>query len=266
MKANLIPVNFKRQWELLVAGHKSNRLAHSYLLAGPKGVGKKKFVLEFAKYLNCLEKKGERACSNCRHCLEIDNNTFIDLKIVEGDFSIEKMKRLKQELIYPPYQAEYRIVLINGVDQIREDAASVFLKTLEEPNKRNIFFLLAENIFQVLPTIKSRCQVLKFYSFSREKELQAEMDPKFQKAFSGLKKMNLIEKFNLVKNLPEEEELVFLETGMVFFKKKFKERDFSDYSKEEIIKILKNFKKIHFLLQKTNVNPRLALEVLLLNT
>jgi hypothetical protein len=266
MKKDLVFNNFKRQWNFLIAGYKTNRLAHSYLLAGPRNVDKKRFVLEFVKYLNCLERKEEEPCLICRNCLQIESNNFIDLKIIEEDLSVRQMKQLKKELIYPPYQAEFRIIIINKTDQIKEDAASVVLKTLEEPNKRNIFFLLADNIFQVLPTIKSRCQVLKFNPSLRQKQIQDQINSDYQKIFLDFKKKSLIEKFSLVKNLKEEEYFPFLEAGIIFFQNKFKKQDFNDYSKEEVITILRNFKKIYFLLQRTNINPRLTLEMLVLNS
>jgi DNA polymerase III gamma/tau subunit len=174
------------------------------------------------------------------------------------------MRELKNELIYPPYQAELRFLIINNTEQIKEDAASVLLKTLEEPRKKNVFFLLADSIFQVLPTIKSRCQILKFNPILKENNKEEEFV--FGDFLSKLKNKTLIEKFSFIKNLDEEKYFAFLEEAIKFFQRKIREDSFRDYSKKELVVVLKNLKKAYSLINKTNTNPRLALENTLLNT
>jgi DNA polymerase III delta prime subunit len=257
-------VRYERQNKFLVESFKSNKLAHSYILVGPKSIDKKEFAVNFIKFVNCQHPGQFLPCDKCDNCLKINKGSFIDFKIIEEDLSIAKIRELKNELIFPPYQAEFRFLIVNNAEQIKEDAASVLLKTLEEPKKRNVFFLLANSIYQVLPTIKSRCQVLKFTPFLKEQKGKEEYV--FEDFLSKLKNKTIIEKFSFVKNLEEEKYFDFLEEAIKFFQNKVRDDSFRDYSKKEMVVILKNFKKTHSLINKTNTNPRLALENTLLNT
>lgn len=256
-------MDYKKQKKFLEQSFLNKKLAHSYILSGPKEVNKMEFILEFVKFVNCTNQKEYSFCGICDNCLKIGQNKFIDLIIV-NDLSIDKIKQAKNELIYPPYQADYRIVILNNTEQIRDDAASFLLKTLEEPKKRNLFFLLTNNLFQVLPTIKSRCQILKFNPIPRSRTQKTEFI--FKDFFINLKKKTLIEKFSFIKNLKEEEHLNFVEESIIFFHNKIFTGSFKDYSKNEYLIILKNFKKAYFLINKTNTNSRLVLENILLNT
>ncbi|MDP2820838.1 MAG: hypothetical protein Q8O39_01360 [bacterium] len=255
---------YDRQNKFLVESFKSNKLAHSYILVGPKSVDKKEFAVNFVKFANCQNPSQFFPCDKCDNCLKINKGSFIDFKIIEEDLSIAKMRELKNELIFPPYQADLRFLIINNAEQIKEDAASVLLKTLEEPRKRNVFFLLANSVYQVLPTIKSRCQILKFNPFLKEAKEKEEFI--FGDFLSKLKSKTIIEKFSFVKNLEEEKYFSFLEEAIKFFQGKVRDDSFRDYSKKELVIILKNFKKAHSLINKTNANQRLALENTLLNT
>lgn len=258
---------YQKQWRFLTESFKSGRLAHSYLLAGARELNKEAIALEFAKYINCLNSSEEFSCQQCLPCQQIREERFIDLKIVKEDLSVKQMKEIKNNLIYPPYQSSFRVIIINKADQIREDAASVLLKTLEEPQKGNVFFLLADNYFQVLPTIRSRCQILKFNPLAQKRKKTLEKRKLIYADFwQNLSQKSLIEKFGFVKNLPEREYLIFLEEGIEIFREFIYQEKKDPYSLRETAVILKNLKKVYFLLQKTNINPRLSLENLLLNT
>jgi len=256
-------MDYKKQKKFLEQSFINKKLAHSYILSGPREVNKMEFILKFVKFINCMNENEYSFCGTCDNCLKIEQNKFIDL-VIKDDLSMDRIREIKNELIYPPYKADYRIIILNNTEQIRDDAASFLLKTLEEPKKRNLFFLLTNNLFQLLPTIKSRCQILKFNPVPRSKAGARKFI--FKDFFVDLKKKTIIEKFSFIKNLKEEDHLNFTEEAIFFFHDKIFTSLSKDYSKNEYLIILKNFKKAYFLINKTNTNSRLILENILLNT
>jgi DNA polymerase III delta' subunit len=146
------------------------RLPNSLLFSGPEGVGKKDVALVVAKALNCLNKR-ENSCEECSACTAINNRNFPDVMDIspENDvLKIEKMRVLKSTAYLRPMVGKKRVFIISESDRMRDEAANSLLKILEEPPSFSHIILLSHNPYLILPTIKSRCQILTFAPVFKE--------------------------------------------------------------------------------------------------
>lgn len=178
----------------------TDRMAHAYLLHGPEGCGKDAFAISIAKLLNCAGGDGKidetspayakishlqhpdvkfifpiPAASN-RKAGEVEEvlmqkaenpylrsafagkNTFI---------GIDTIRDIKKEARYKLYEGRRKVFIISQAETMRNEAANALLKLLEEPPTNLVIILTTENIHQILPTIKSRCQLLRFPRLSQ---------------------------------------------------------------------------------------------------
>lgn len=141
------------------------RVAHAYLLEGPKGTGKLDSAILFAKMYFCLEPIGVQPCNECRNCKRIDHGNHPDLFIVEPDgLSIKKeqIQQLQKEFSFSGFEGNKKVYIIQHADKMSPSAANSLLKFLEEPHPGTIALLLTEGIHRMLNTIISRCQLLSF--------------------------------------------------------------------------------------------------------
>ena len=154
----------ERAAEILEKGYRSEKLSHAYLFTGPEHLGKKTLALSFCKLL--LQKAPQLCGDNGANDDEdIQNN--LDLTIVSPDedekqITIEKIRDLEKKMALYPHSAKYKIVIIEQAEKMNKSAANALLKTLEEPSKTAILILLASDSKNMLETIKSRCQLIKF--------------------------------------------------------------------------------------------------------
>jgi DNA polymerase-3 subunit delta' len=155
---------------------RNERVPSSLIFAGCDPYHQLLFALNFAKSMDCLEKNND-GCDHCRNCLAIDRNIFPDVQVMapEGQFYRKsQMDDLIETASRRPLQAEKKIVILKDAQCLNDVAANAFLKTLEEPLPSNVFILLAGNMNLVLPTIQSRCQILKFLPLSKN-EIRLEL-------------------------------------------------------------------------------------------
>ncbi len=147
----------------------NDRVPNSLLFYGPKGVGKREIALELAKSINC-EKK-EDACGQCRSCQSIDKGNNPDVMMIKPEndkIKIEQMRELKKIAYLKPMQKGKKVFIVNEAENMNEEAANSLLKLLEEPPFYSYIILVTSNIFLIVPTIQSRCQLLGFSPISRE--------------------------------------------------------------------------------------------------
>jgi DNA polymerase-3 subunit delta' len=144
------------------------RLAHAYLFVGPQGVGKRLFARELAKALLCEGNTGRlAACDHCAACTLVDADTHPDFFAVarpEGsnELGIEVMRELCRGFALTSSRGRGKVCVLDDADDLNEASANCFLKTLEEPPPRSVFILVGTGSERQLPTIVSRCQVVRF--------------------------------------------------------------------------------------------------------
>ncbi len=159
----------QRAKSLLERSLGSGRIAHAYLFRGPGGVGKKLFAAAMAKALNCRTSGPASACNQCVSCKKYLSGNHPDYLVESPEkeaIKIERIRELTKSLSYPPYESDRRVIVLENVHTMRAEAANSLLKTLEEPPAGNVLILTAETSKNVLPTIRSRCQVIPFFPLS----------------------------------------------------------------------------------------------------
>ena len=156
----------------LLAAEARGRLGHAYLFVGPDGVGKRLFAVEFAKALLC-ERPPARltACDHCPACAQVSAGTHPDFATVrmpedKQELPVEVMREACAELALRPVRGNRRVMLIEHADDFNEESANCFLKSLEEPPPGAVLLLIATSTERQLPTILSRCQVVRFAPLS----------------------------------------------------------------------------------------------------
>ncbi|MFA5411503.1 MAG: DNA polymerase III subunit gamma/tau [Candidatus Omnitrophota bacterium] len=145
-----------------------NRLAHAYLFAGPRGVGKTSAARILAKSLNCKEGPTVTPCQKCPACLEISQSHSFDVIEIDGasNRGIDEIRALRESVKFAPTQGKFKVYIIDEVHQITSDGFNALLKTLEEPPPFVKFIFATTHPHKVPPTILSRCQKLDFRRIS----------------------------------------------------------------------------------------------------
>lgn len=153
--------------QALAAAVRSGRAAGSLLLTGPEGVGRRTLAKELAKALGCarLDEPGATLpCGACGHCGRVERGTSGDYVVVEPpgqSIGIEQVQGLLEELSLAPVEARVRTFVIAPADVLTEDAQNALLKGLEEPPARALLVLIAGSEDDLLPTIVSRCRLVR---------------------------------------------------------------------------------------------------------
>lgn len=145
----------------------------SFLFLGPSGVGKRKSAEALAQALVCEKNADSPAlvpCGFCGACLRVEKKISESVMYVQPETVQIKMEQAQQVLEFLQLRSlgQARIIIIDPVTAMNMQAANALLKVLEEPPEGTYFFLLASSLAAVLPTIRSRSQILRFRSLSRE--------------------------------------------------------------------------------------------------
>ncbi len=166
----------------------TGRVPGAMLFSGEEGVGKKLFALEVARALNCRTPEGVEGCGRCSACQRImkinypQSSDADDWKeIIWTDHPdvgmvvapkrilwVEQMRQIEREANYRPYEGKARVFLIEDADKLNESSANALLKVLEEPPHTSHIVLLTSRPAMLLPTITSRCQMIRFSPLSSE--------------------------------------------------------------------------------------------------
>jgi DNA polymerase-3 subunit delta' len=160
----------------------ARRVPGAMLFTGEEGIGKKLFALELAKALNCRTPRGVEGCGNCSSCIRIakinypQNAESEDWKeIIWTDHPdvgvvvapkrvllVEQMRKIEREANYRPYEGAARVFLIEDADKLNDSSGNALLKVLEEPPHTSHIVLLTSRPAMLLPTVRSRCQLIRF--------------------------------------------------------------------------------------------------------
>lgn len=160
---------------LLRTAIRTGRVSHAYLFVGPPGVGRFDAAVAFAQLLNC-EHRGGDACGECRACKLIAGMQHPDVRVVDvargllldpedstkTGIGIKQVLALRREVVYPPYEGRWKVYILVDADKMTTEAANSLLKVLEEPPPQVVIILIAESTVPMLPTVVSRCQLVRF--------------------------------------------------------------------------------------------------------
>jgi len=145
----------------------SNTCSQSYLFWGDEGVGKRLTARFFAKALNCGSNRGEMCGRNtpCASCSKIERGIHPDVKEVIPDGDVIKKQQISDIInvsAFRPLEGRKRVVIIDSAHKMNSSSANALLKTLEEPPEDTVFILISSAVNYILPTIRSRCQKIRF--------------------------------------------------------------------------------------------------------
>ena len=151
--------------DFLRRGLLNERTRHAYLIAGASSLGKMTLAQTFAMALNCEhEDIRQRPCHQCRSCKSSRSGNNPDLILPPADDSgrlkIDAIRSVARLLALKPYAARYRIAVFDDFDLAAPQAQDALLKTLEEPASYAVLILLAQSVDRILPTIRSRAQLI----------------------------------------------------------------------------------------------------------
>ncbi|MEA2007422.1 MAG: hypothetical protein U9O20_04680 [Patescibacteria group bacterium] len=160
----------KKQWNFLKKTHSRDNLSQAYLFVGPEDVGKFDLAIDFIGLVNELKSS---------QWVQQGQNPDVFLvkpvvekksgKIRKKDISIEQIKEVAQKLKYYAYQEKFKVLVVKEAQRMTHVAANSLLKTIEEPSKDLMIILVSDNEQQILSTIKSRCQIVRFGLAQKEK-------------------------------------------------------------------------------------------------
>lgn len=161
----------------------TGRVPGTLLFVGEDGVGKKLFALELAKMLNCQTPVDVEACDRCSSCIRILQSKFPEYPDADDNkkrliwsnhpdvalarpfnrlLRIGPMREIEQEANFRPFEGKARIFIVEEADKLNPQSSNALLKTLEEPPVTSHLILITSRPASLLPTIRSRCQMIRF--------------------------------------------------------------------------------------------------------
>ncbi len=171
-----------------------DRVAHAYLFAGPRGVGKTTAARILAKALNCEKGPTPKPCGACASCKEITQGSSLDILEIDGasNRGIDEIRNLRDNVKFSPVKGKYKVYIIDEVHMLTPEAFNALLKTLEEPPQHVKFIFATTQPHKIPPTILSRCQRFDFHRISSSeiaanlKKIAAKEDMKIDADAIGL--------------------------------------------------------------------------------
>jgi DNA polymerase-3 subunit gamma/tau len=147
----------------LAGAIQEERVGHAYLFTGPRGTGKTTCARIFARALLCENGPTPKPCGTCERCRAVEAGTEIDLIEIDAasNNGVENVRDLREQAIYVPLRARFKIYLIDEVHMLSKQAFNALLKTLEEPPPHVKFLFATTEPQKVIETILSRCQILR---------------------------------------------------------------------------------------------------------
>lgn len=171
-------IGHQRQREWFRNAIRSGRLASTFLFVGPEGIGKRTFALQVAKTLLCERSNPAELdpCGECSACLQVaagshpdvlqvrkpDDRSYIPVELLIGPRDARMREGLCHDIRLRPMSGQHRVAILDDADVLNAEGANCLLKTLEEPPPRALIILIGTSLQRQLPTIRSRCQVVRF--------------------------------------------------------------------------------------------------------
>ncbi len=165
----------------------SGHVPHAFLFAGPPGLGKTKTAREFFKAVNCSSSPGD-PCDSCRTCLKASNESHPDFVLVgpsNGWIVVEDIRKMITEVGLKPFEAKTRFIIIEPAERMNKASSNALLKTLEEPPDGSLIILISHKPSLLLPTIVSRCRIIRFAPLDASAAAKSSLDPVLLRLTSG---------------------------------------------------------------------------------
>ncbi|MRR11465.1 DNA polymerase III subunit delta', partial [bacterium] len=152
----------RRAIEFLRGSVETGRVGHAYLFVGPAGAGKKTAARAFACAVLC----DDNGCGSCRACYRVKHGYHPDVHIIQpqgaASYMVGQIRPIIHDVTLAPVDGPRKVYIFESADLMNDSAANAFLKTLEEPPDDVLIIMLAPTYDAVLPTISSRCLVVRF--------------------------------------------------------------------------------------------------------
>lgn len=148
---------------ILINSIHRGRISHAYLISGDRGTGKEAIAMQLAKSILCQHRDGVEPCQQCTVCKRITTKNYPDVHWIEPDgqsIRIEQVKELQKEFMYSGLETNGKIYIITNAETLTVNAANRILKFLEEPTQKTTAIMLTENSQSIIPTVRSRCQLI----------------------------------------------------------------------------------------------------------
>jgi DNA polymerase III subunit delta' len=168
-------VGHRHLLDLVSAAAARGSLPPSLIFAGPEGVGKRAAAVALAQLVNCHTPvlspgggpdRSPDACGTCPSCTRIARLVHADVHLVEpgdtGVIKVDQVRDVVERTAYRPFEGRRRVVIVDEADAMLTEAQNALLKTLEEPPSTSMFVLVSSRSDELLPTVRSRCQRLRF--------------------------------------------------------------------------------------------------------
>jgi DNA polymerase III subunit gamma/tau len=152
----------------------NGQVAHAYLLAGARGIGKTSIARIIAKAVNCPKAKDGDPCDACETCIAIRDGRYLDLIEIDAasNRGIDEMRDLREKVRFAPSMGQYKVYVIDEAHQLTNEAFNALLKTLEEPPPHVIFVLATTESQRIPATIVSRTQRFDLRRIPHQKMVQ----------------------------------------------------------------------------------------------
>ena len=287
-------VGHQKQWQFLKKSAELGRLAHAYLFTGQEKLGKKTLALEWISLL--FGQPSTRLLMGV-------HPDFILITPIQKEIQISQIKDLNYRLSLRPYLASFKTAIIDQAHSMNQEAQNCFLKTLEEPRGNTILILISEYPEFLFPTIRSRSEIIKFYPLAKKEienylkeqgveEKKAQVISQISQGKPGkaidflylpqklkereallnelikLTKLDLTSRFQYAQKISQMPDLKeILNIWLSYFRENLissLNSKVAPWKIGRLAKILEKIQETFFLISTTNVNPRLALETLML--
>ena len=229
--------------EYLNSTIENKNISHSFMFVGKPGIGKKQFAHQYAEMIMCLQDgKCDGNSAKCDSCVKFEGNANPDYAEILPDgktLKIEQVRNLQARIVEKPITSRRKVYVIDDADLMSEESQNCLLKTLEEPPEYAVIILIVSNESRILPTIKSRCVIIKFQPLTSKeiKQVKPELSDDLIQLLEG--------SLQNAENIEQKKELVEV----------FNSADLLYKGKDDIITLLEYLNLIFFSRNEINAIP-----------